>query len=99
MTELALGTVQFGMNYGITNKTGKVPINNIKEILATAKNEGINYIDTARAYGNAEKLIGEANNQTNKFKIISKIRMERLKKKKVQLGSVIKASMHILQAA
>ena len=53
-TKLCLGSAQFGLDYGITNKKGKLDFNEVKEILGFAEDCGINYIDTAQDYGNAE---------------------------------------------
>ena len=46
---LCLGTVQFGMDYGITNKSGKVKLSEVKKILDFASDSGIKYLDTAQA--------------------------------------------------
>ena len=68
--KITLGTVQFGLNYGISNKIG-IPLDaELRSIFETAKKFGIKYLDTAKAYGNAEKRIGELSN--NEFQIISK---------------------------
>ena len=56
---LSLGTAQFGMDYGVTNKSGKIESKDIIEILKYANKIGINFIDTAQAYGQSEKLIGK----------------------------------------
>jgi aryl-alcohol dehydrogenase-like predicted oxidoreductase len=77
MIELALGTVQFGLEYGINNKTGKPEKESSLEMLKAAYERGIRYFDTAHAYGNAEELLGEfveRNNLQNKVKIISKLK-------------------------
>ena len=72
---IALGTAQFGMNYGINNKNGKLAKKNIFELLDIAYDNNIINIDTANTYGDSEKLIGEyiEKNKQKKFKIISKI--------------------------
>jgi aryl-alcohol dehydrogenase-like predicted oxidoreductase len=57
--KLALGTVQFGLNYGVTNKNGQVTIGEVRNILDFAKNNGIDTLDTAASYGNSEKILGE----------------------------------------
>ena len=68
--KITLGTVQFGLNYGISNKNG-IPLDaELRSIFETAKKFGIKYLDTAKAYGNAEERIGELSN--NEFQIISK---------------------------
>jgi aryl-alcohol dehydrogenase-like predicted oxidoreductase len=59
MMKLALGCVQFGLPYGVTNKMGQVPITEIEKILACAKQVGITTLDTAAAYGNSEEILGQ----------------------------------------
>lgn len=55
--ELCLGTVQFGMDYGIRGKK-KPPLSDCLEMLDYAVHNGINTIDTASAYGDAENVVG-----------------------------------------
>lgn len=55
---LALGTVQFGLDYGISNKAGQVSLVDAKEMLGIAAEHGLNTIDTAIAYGNSELVLG-----------------------------------------
>lgn len=71
MSKLALGTVQFGLDYGISNKTGRVNDDHIKKILLLAKKENIDVIDTAISYGSSEKAIGKAG--ITDFKFITKL--------------------------
>ena len=72
---IGLGTAQYGMAYGINNKSGRVKFDEIIAILDRAKNVGINTIDTARNYGRSEKVIGRyiAKQKTNDFNVITKI--------------------------
>lgn len=56
--KLILGTVQFGINYGINNSTGLPSEELVNNILSKANNSGITTLDTAAAYGLAEKRIG-----------------------------------------
>lgn len=56
--ELCLGTVQFGMDYGVFNTPKKDPDYCIK-CLDYATQNGICAIDTATAYGTAEEVTGE----------------------------------------
>ena len=46
-SKLMLGTVQFGMNYGVANTTGKPSFETVKAILKEAYDGGINALDTA----------------------------------------------------
>ncbi|MAF76565.1 MAG: hypothetical protein CME60_00265 [Halobacteriovoraceae bacterium] len=71
MTKLALGTVQFGMDYGVSNKTGRVTKNEVKKILATCLDNELMVLDTAYAYGASEEILGEVG--VDKFEVISKV--------------------------
>lgn len=55
--KLCLGTVQFGMDYGISNQT-KPPLQDCVKMLDYATQNGIDAIDTAFAYGTAEDVVG-----------------------------------------
>lgn len=70
--KLALGTAQFGLDYGISNADGKVDSSEVNKILTLAKKEGINTLDTAPAYGDSEKVLG-CTQLTKAFNIVSKI--------------------------
>ncbi|WP_417439203.1 aldo/keto reductase [Idiomarina sp.] len=59
-SKLIVGTAQFGLNYGIANTVGQPTPDLVEAILKTAITNGIEGIDTARAYGNSEKVIGYA---------------------------------------
>ncbi len=69
-TKLALGSVQFGLVYGISNTHGQTSAKEVSLILAEAKGNGITTIDSAAAYGNAEEVLGK--NDLNGFSIVSK---------------------------
>ncbi|MFH1798393.1 MAG: aldo/keto reductase [Candidatus Omnitrophota bacterium] len=72
--KICLGTVQFGMDYGIANKTGKVSKEEVFKILDFAKTNGIETLDTAHAYGVSEKVLGEfIKDRGAAFDIVSKI--------------------------
>ena len=71
MSKLALGTVQFGIDYGI-NSGVKVETDEVSRIINYARNNGINLLDTAQLYGSSEKVLGDANTQD--FNIVSKTR-------------------------
>lgn len=55
---MTLGTVQLGMNYGIANDGGKPSEEVSFSILRTALESGVTTLDTARAYGDSEAVIG-----------------------------------------
>ena len=73
---LCIGTVQFGKNYGITNKNGKINFVDAKAIFSKMLEKDLKFIDTAQSYGDSEKIIGETLLNKNNFKIISKINPE-----------------------
>jgi aryl-alcohol dehydrogenase-like predicted oxidoreductase len=68
--KIALGTVQFGLDYGISNKNGVPNNDDLKSIFNIAKNSNISILDTANAYGNSEERLGEFSN--NEFQIVTK---------------------------
>lgn len=72
--KLCLGSAQFGSNYGVTNKNGKLTIETIKSIISFCYSNNIDTIDTAQDYGDAEKLIGESYVNPKNFKINSKLK-------------------------
>ena len=59
LPHLCLGTVQFGLPYGITNNRGQVPADVVTRILQTASSSGVKYLDTAQAYGISEQILGD----------------------------------------
>ena len=71
MNKLALGTVQFGLKYGIANKIGQIRFEDVKKILQFARNVNIDLIDTAISYGDSEKVIGDVS--IKDFKFVSKL--------------------------
>ncbi len=71
---LALGTVQFGQDYGIANTTGKILEHEVFAILDHAGKAGISRLDTATAYGHSEAIIGKyLKNSSCRFDIVSKL--------------------------
>jgi len=68
---LALGTVQFGLPYGIANQAGQVARSEVKTMLQLASANGIDTLDTAIAYGESETCLGEVGTQG--FKLVTKL--------------------------
>jgi len=58
-SRLALGTAQFGLPYGISNRDGQTSRAECASILDLARQAGIATLDTAAAYGNSESVLGE----------------------------------------
>ena len=57
--KMCLGTVQFGMNYGVSNMGGQVGRNEVDKILEKSRVEGIKWLDTSSDYGGSEQCIGQ----------------------------------------
>ena len=55
---IALGTVQFGLPYGVANQGGMVGFEEASRILEEATLAGIDTLDTAAAYGDSELTLG-----------------------------------------
>ena len=71
VSRLALGTVQFGMSYGIANQQGQVSRLAAREMLVLANKYAINTLDTAIAYGESEVCLGEIGTQG--YNLITKL--------------------------
>jgi aryl-alcohol dehydrogenase-like predicted oxidoreductase len=59
MPSLRLGTAQWGLDYGITNSSGRISDSDLVGIVRLATECGIRLVDTAPAYGDAELRLGE----------------------------------------
>lgn len=73
MAQLALGTVQFGLDYGVTNRAGQVSEAEALRILDAARSCGVEWLDTAAAYGEAETHLGNWLAGDKHFKICTKL--------------------------
>lgn len=69
--KLALGTVQFGLPYGVANQSGQIARPEAKAMLQLAAANGIDTLDTAIAYGESEVCLGEVGTQG--FKLVTKL--------------------------
>ncbi|MBR4793258.1 MAG: aldo/keto reductase [Bacteroidaceae bacterium] len=71
MGKLVLGTVQFGLQYGV-NSAGRPSQEAVKIILNAAAEGGITTLDTSSAYGNSEEVLGDSIATPKQFQIVSK---------------------------
>ena len=69
--KLAIGTAQFGVEYGIASAPGRPSITDIKGILSLARKSGIDTLDTAAAYGNSEEVLGKVG--VSNWRIVTKV--------------------------
>jgi len=91
--KIAIGTAQFGLDYGISNSSGKTTYNEVEKILKHAKRVGIRLLDTAREYGDSEQTIGQIVSKYNNkqfFDVVTKV------SKDANIDSDTKKSLHML---
>jgi len=72
-----VGTVQFGLPYGVANRTGQPSLKQVCEILACAVENGATTLETAAAYGESESVLGRALCELgaqDRVTIVSKVR-------------------------
>ncbi len=69
--KLALGTVQFGLNYGVANALGRVGNDQVAMILNRALECGFDTLDTAVSYGISENVLGKLG--VHQWKVVSKL--------------------------
>ena len=80
VSELALGTVELGLDYGIAaaGENLRPSYEEAERLLHRALDLGINVIDTARAYGDAEQIIGRAlASRRREFVLVTKTSSDR----------------------
>lgn len=69
--KLALGTVQFGLDYGVANTRGRVSLEEGRTIIGRSRQLGIDTLDTAVAYGDSESVLGKLKVQS--WKVVTKL--------------------------
>ena len=72
ISKIALGTVQFGLPYGLASGFIQVSEGSVKDIMKLAYLAGIETIDTATTYGNSDAVLGRTE-QLSKFKVVTKL--------------------------
>jgi len=107
VSEISLGTVELGLDYGIDAAGGGARPDEAAAaaLLGRALDAGINYIDTARAYGASEQIIGRAlKARRNEYILASKVSSfskERLPAQQLRqrVEASIEASLRALRTA
>lgn len=94
MSRLAIGTAQFGLQYGIANKSGRISPQESKSILNLARESSVDLIDTAMSYGKCESILGEIG--VDGFRVITKIALESYISDSVEhaVFEKVKSSLH-----
>jgi len=70
--KIGLGTVQWGMPYGIANRDGRPDASGVRAMLDQAHAGSCDLLDTAYVYGDAERMIGEQGTAAAPFHIVTK---------------------------
>lgn len=70
--KLGIGTVQFGLDYGLANAAGRTPETEARRIVERAAATGCRTIDTAAAYGDSELVIGRILPENSPLRIVTK---------------------------
>ena len=69
---LGIGTVQFGLDYGVTNTRGRVAPEVVDAVLDRAGTAGVSVVDTSTLYGESEATLGAALAPGHRFNIVTK---------------------------
>jgi aryl-alcohol dehydrogenase-like predicted oxidoreductase len=72
LSKIGLGTVQFGIDYGVSNQQGKTSPAEVMKIFEIAAANNITMIDTASTYGNSEEVIGVCLPTNSHFNVVTK---------------------------
>lgn len=72
MSRFILGTANFGVRYGIAQRTESSK-SQIQELVSFAQENGVNHFDTATAYGESQRILGKYLDVGKNPKIDSKI--------------------------
>ncbi len=72
MAGMGLGTVQFGLDYGVSNRLGRTPEIEVGRILEYAVENGMEVLDTAPGYGDCEAILGRVLPPSHRLRIVTK---------------------------
>ena len=96
LRRIGLGTAQWGMPYGVFNLTGVPGVDVVANILARARNAGVVVLDTAWAYGDAERVLGKQGALDAGFQVVTKTRPLRgLNISPVESAGVVEEAFHL----
>jgi aryl-alcohol dehydrogenase-like predicted oxidoreductase len=72
--KVGLGTVQFGLDYGVSNDKGRTPPEEAEQILDFAASAGVQILDTSPSYGCSEQVLGAGAGRAEQFRVVTKTR-------------------------
>ncbi len=90
--KIIIGTAQYGLNYGVSNISGKTDEQEVKKILQYGKKNNLNYLDTSSHYGGAETLLGKLN--IANWKVTTKYKTEEIL---VEKGKILKNLIKLIE--
>ena len=67
--KIVLGTVQIGLDYGVSYQSGRMSLLEATDLIKTAHRLGCRTLDTAQAYGASEQRLGQIG--VDQFDVIS----------------------------
>jgi aryl-alcohol dehydrogenase-like predicted oxidoreductase len=70
--KIGVGTAQFGLDYGVSNRRGRLTDAEAEAVLQVAAAAGVELVDTAAQYGEAETLLGRILPRPNGFRLVTK---------------------------
>ena len=94
ISKLGIGTVQFGLDYGISNRVGKIPSKEVHNILQLASKAGVTLLDTAPQYGDSEQVLGSVLPKGHQFQIVTKTPDFKTNKIHQENGVTLKKTFH-----
>jgi aryl-alcohol dehydrogenase-like predicted oxidoreductase len=96
VTDLILGTAQFGSGYGVTNSAGRLDDEAVADILTVAANGRIELFDTAPDYGDAQARIRALRPTDAVSRYVSKFGLPTSANSVIDAASLYEASMSAL---
>lgn len=97
-SKLAIGTANFGLEYGITNISGRLNDAELGKIIREAKLSKVTLFDTAQGYGDSEERLGLFVNE--EMQVVTKIGHElNTSTESLDLREIIKGSFNRLKCA
>jgi aryl-alcohol dehydrogenase-like predicted oxidoreductase len=72
LSKLGVGTAQFGLDYGVSNRRGRMPEPEAVAVVQVAASAGVGVLDTAVQYGEAEAVLGRVLPHPHPFRLVTK---------------------------
>ena len=92
--KLGLGTAQFGLDYGVSNRAGRPSEDEVAGVLRLAAEHGIRVLDTAPTYGDSEERIGRGRPAGAPFEIVTKTPLHAEEDSPARCAEAVAATLH-----